>query len=107
MIGVKLKGGKRNFSKRGSEEPAGRCDETGDVGDMKTEYKYIVFKSDNEVFDEKKKRPSWECRNKKHGYLLGLIIWCSDWKQYCYHPERNRMYSRVCLEDIVAFIKQL
>lgn len=74
---------------------------------MRTEYKYIVFKSDNEVFDEKKTRPSWECRNKKHGYLLGLVHWASAWKQYCYYPEADTMYSRDCLEDIIDFIKQL
>jgi hypothetical protein len=81
--------------------------EPGGAKTVTKEYKYIVFKSDNEIFQERKKRPDYECRNKKDGTLLGLLCWCAAWRQYCYYPETNTMYSQGCLEDIADFIKNL
>jgi len=71
------------------------------------EYKYIAFRSDNEILLKRKKRPDYECRNRRDGTLLGLVCWCPTWKQYCYYPEADTMYSEGWLEDIADFIKKL
>jgi len=72
---------------------------------MKTEYEYLIFK-------QAPVKPNWTttqwyCLNKKSSILLGLIKWESSWRQYCYYPQCDAVYSAGCLNDISDFIKQL
>ena len=45
--------------------------------------------------------------NKSKGNVLGIIKWYSLWRQYCFFPDANTIYSQDCLRDIVNFIKKL
>ena len=36
-----------------------------------------------------------------------MIKWYGSWKQYCYFPDGQTLYSRSCLKDICDFILQL
>lgn len=71
---------------------------------MKTEYQYLTF-------DKTEKQPvktsKWNCRNRKSQTILGEIKWHSAWRQYCYFPTVQAVYSDDCLKDISDFIKQL
>lgn len=71
---------------------------------MQTEYKYLVF-----VKSDKKpgKTSVWECRNAKSGTTLGLVKWYGAWRQYCYFPVVQAVYSAGCFDDITHFIRQL
>lgn len=68
---------------------------------MKTRYKFINFKQS--IVDEK----AWRCFNNKTNYQLGYIGYNVAWKQYCFYPDGNSVFSSSCLLDIVYFIKQL
>jgi len=70
---------------------------------MKTEYQYLIF-------DQKEnpgKTTNWNCCNKKFGTPLGEVKWHSTWRQYCYFPLVQAVYSAGCLNDIADFLNQL
>ena len=71
---------------------------------MQTEYQYLVFV---EVENLTGKTQIYECRNKRSQTVLGIVKWHSAWRQYCYFPMVQAVYSAGCLNDIAGFIKQL
>ena len=70
---------------------------------LKTEYIFIYF----EKIEDKPKTSVWECRNNKSHGVLGIIKWYSGWRQYCYFPSCQAVYSGGCLRDIEDFLKRL
>jgi hypothetical protein len=44
---------------------------------------------------------------KDTGGLLGVIKWYNYWRQYCFFPEGNTIFSKSCLEEINVYIDQL
>jgi len=70
---------------------------------LKTKYKYIEF----ELLEDKDKTSVWECLSINSPVRLGIVKWYSHWRQYCYFPDENTVYSKGCLEDINDFITQL
>ena len=70
---------------------------------MKTKYKFIQF-----IFVDKTEKTSiWNCYNLKSGDRIGRVKWYCTWRQYCFLPENETVYSRGCLCDINNFIEQL
>ena len=72
-------------------------------GEFKTEYKYIHFIK----IEDKPKTSVWSCRNNKSNEELGIIKWYASWRQYCYFPANNTLYSMGCMMDIIDFINEL
>lgn len=71
---------------------------------MRTKYKFLLF----EKADKQPTRTQvWECKNAKSGNVLGLVKWYGPWRQYCYFPVVQAVYSDGCLNDITHFIGQL
>ena len=70
---------------------------------MKTEYKYLKFVQ----LESSGKTSKWNCYNLHYGEVLGQVKWNSQWRQYCYFPTMQAMYSSGCLNDIADFIEQL
>jgi len=66
-------------------------------------YEYISF-------DEKdvpgRKTKVWECSNNKSNVVLGIVKWHPQWRQYCYFPTAQAVYSAGCLKDIADFIQK-
>ena len=67
---------------------------------MKTEYKYIHFVK----IVDKPKTSVWSCRNNATRGVLGEVRWYPGWRQYCYFPTTQAVYSAGCLADIQDFI---
>lgn len=66
-------------------------------------YKYIQF-----VLKEKKEKTEvYSCRNNRTNDELGIVRWYAPWRQYCYFPTVQAVYSEGCLKDIESFIKGL
>jgi len=45
-----------------------------------------------------------------HGYknaYLGYIAWNGGWRQYCFYPDPECVWSHDCLTELATFIKQL
>ena len=69
----------------------------------KTQYKYLTFIKEAQPG----KTSVWQCCNTKSGTSLGIVKWFGDWRQYCYFPTVQAVYSAGCLRDIADFMEQL
>jgi hypothetical protein len=70
---------------------------------MKTEYEFIHFVK----IADKTRTSVWSCQNNKTDDELGKIEWYPGWRQYCYFPTVQAVYSIGCLVNIAEFISQL
>lgn len=70
---------------------------------MKTDYEYIRF----ERRPQTGKTSRFACLNRHHGGELGIVKWYGAWRQYCYFPTSQAVYSAGCLRDIANFIVEL
>lgn len=70
---------------------------------MITKYKFIHF----ERIEKKARISVWGCHNNSNDTLLGVVRWEYAWRQYCFYPEPNIVFSVGCMEDITHFIKHL
>jgi hypothetical protein len=43
----------------------------------------------------------------KSGCNLGIIKWCSPWRQYVFYPTESTLFSSGCLQEISNFISAL
>jgi hypothetical protein len=60
-----------------------------------------------EVTEIKPKTLVWTVRNTNYGYVLGTIKWFWRWRQYCFFPSLDVIFSANCLQEIINFIKTL
>lgn len=63
-------------------------------------YEYVHFVK----VDDKPKTSVWRCQNIKGEDELGIVKWYAPWRQYCYFPTVQAVYSAGCLADIKDFI---
>jgi hypothetical protein len=70
---------------------------------MKTEYQFLHFVK----VEQKPKTMVWSCQAHHGNDELGIIKWFASWRQYCYFPSVQSVYSTGCLKDIADFIDQL
>ena len=71
---------------------------------MKLKYKFIHFV---EIIDGQDNTLYWSCRNNNSKEELGQVKWYASWKQFCYFPIVEAVYSVSCFEDINDFIRQI
>ncbi len=62
--------------------------------------KYIEFN----LVQQKPKTSIYAVRNIKSQDIIGWIKWYPQWRQYCFFPEPNCIFSVDCLECIIKFI---
>lgn len=51
------------------------------------------------LIDRKTKTQVYELVS-RHGESLGIIKWFGRWRQYCFFPEEETVFSKGCLQDI-------
>lgn len=68
------------------------------LGDIKSKYLIFVLK------ERKPKTEVWEVRTKSDNSLLGIIKWYAQWRQYCFFPEQETVWSFGCVDDIRFFL---
>ncbi len=61
---------------------------------------YITF---NRTVDNKKTQV-WNVDLTRTGLPLGVIKWYAPWRQYCFFPEPDTVYSASCMNVIQNFI---
>lgn len=42
-----------------------------------------------------------------NGEFLGQIMWFFRWRQYCFYPADDTVWSRGCLQQVLDFIQKL
>lgn len=45
--------------------------------------------------------------NRKSGFVLGEIKWHGKWRNYCFFPSGNSIWSKGCLECVQEFLRDL
>jgi hypothetical protein len=65
--------------------------------------KYIEFVAQ----DPGSRHPRYLIRNIRGGDVIGNFDWYQPWGRYIAEFTENSVWSRDCLEDVVAFMKQL
>jgi len=68
---------------------------------LKTEYEYIKF----ELVEKKPATNVWWCVNKKSDSWIGTVRWYGPWRQYCFFPEMNTVFSVGCMKDVANFVE--
>jgi len=69
---------------------------------------YLIFKQEwggkNAMT---RKTGMWRVESRNHGFLLGMIQWNGQWRQYCFFPEVQTVWSEGCLRDLADFMKSI
>ena len=42
--------------------------------------------------------------NKNSGNIIGCIKWYNKWRQYCFYPMNDTIFSNDCMNDIIKTI---
>lgn len=64
---------------------------------------YIEF----ELIEQKPKTMVFSVNNKKSEINLGTIKWFSSWRQYCFFPIEETIFSQGCMKEIQDYIQKL
>jgi hypothetical protein len=48
----------------------------------------------------------WFVRSKSHQDKLGEIRWYGPWRQYCFFPESEMVFSSGCLNELAEFMRE-
>jgi hypothetical protein len=67
-------------------------------------YEYITVKK---IKIDNRKTGVYAIINKKHESIIGYIKWLGSWRQYCFYPKTDTVYSVGCLNDIIDFINRV
>jgi len=67
-------------------------------------YKYLHFEEVETLPEKKTKR--FLCLSST-GSVLGNVKWFGRWRQYCFYPAPETIFSTGCLDDIKDFILKL
>jgi len=70
---------------------------------MKKDFQYITIVKIRDL----PKTSIYEVQNKKGDYSIGIIKWNAGWRQYCFFPDGDTVYSVGCMKDICEFIQSL
>ena len=73
------------------------------VNCLQLEYNYISMS----LSGTKPKTQIYDVFAKGNESLLGIIQWYAPWRQYCFFPSEECVFSKGCLNDINHFIEQL
>lgn len=94
---------KATLTKFLSDEKPDLRDEPVKTKQFLTEPKYIRFISLG--MSRSGKTEVWRMDSGKDGVQLGEIRWFGRWRQYCFFPTSETVFSKGCLGDIRDFIK--
>lgn len=69
---------------------------------LENDYKHITM-----IKTEDKPKTSVFDVYSKHEDILGEVKWYAQWRQYCFFPEDDCVFSKGCMSDINNFMGQL
>ena len=74
-----------------------------EVNYQNTTYEYIEIN----LIEKKPATNVYEVVNSKSGDPIGTIRWYANWRQYCFFPDNECVFSKGCMTDINDFITKL
>lgn len=75
--------------------------------EVEVESKHIVICKVLLASKLKRKTNRYVIFNKRSHGILGEIYWNGPWRQYCFYPEPQCVWSTSCLDIVVEFIKKI
>lgn len=73
----------------------------------KDRYEWIDVLEDAKPIKSVKKTKDYVVYTKEASTMLGKIKFYARWRQYCFFPVEDCVFSKGCLEDINSFIKKI
>lgn len=70
--------------------------------EMPVVYKYFTIRCERAATG--RKTPIYSVCNNRSGVDLGSIKWYGPWRQYCFFPDGDTVWSRSCLDEITFLI---
>lgn len=67
------------------------------------EAEYIYFK----LKEHKPKTEVYSVLTRSHDELIGEMRYFAKWRQYCFFPIKDTVYSKECLGDLLLFIQDV
>ncbi len=67
-------------------------------------YKYEYFEV--RLIERKPKTNVYEVAS-QNGDVLGIIKWYPQWRQYCFFPTSETVWSIGCLQDVLSVLAKL
>lgn len=67
-------------------------------GDWIMEFKYFVI--DKQAPKPGCKTSRYPLRSRNGDYILGVIKWYGAWRQFCFFPQPETLWSVGCLHDV-------
>lgn len=61
----------------------------------------------HELVEQKPKTDVYDVYSKHHITYLGTVKWYAPWRQYCFYPSEETVWSRSCLKEIIEFTQIL
>lgn len=80
------------------------------VGQGQAEAERVVcqyFYVEGLPLEPRRKTRDWDIINLSSGDKLGQIRWYGTWRQYCFFPEGNTVWSKGCLNDVLEAIERI
>jgi len=74
---------------------------THDLPEFESEYMEVL------VYSTTGKTYRLNILSKSRGDELGVIKWYGPWRQYCFYPEPETIFSRGCLADIATYLEKI
>ena len=68
---------------------------------------YKFFRIEQEVLQSGRKTCDYRIVNLRSGDIIGQIRWYGAWRQYCFMPCGDTIWSAGCLADVQSFITSL
>ena len=68
------------------------------------ESEYLVFERVEKPSNHNSKTDKFIVLARRDKFPLGLIYWHGSWRQYCFFPHSDTVFSSGCLDDISAFV---
>jgi len=60
-----------------------------------------------ELISHREKTNIYLILNRKYNISIGQVKWHNYWRQYCFFPNSETIFSSGCMKDLVAFIDKL
>lgn len=59
------------------------------------------------LLEVKTKTAVYRVVSKSDRFVLGTIKWWGSWRQYCFFPNEETVFSKGCMNDLSDFIEKL
>jgi len=68
---------------------------------------YTHLTVEEQPVEGKRKTPDYHVMNCHSGNCIGVLKWYGPWRQFCFYPGDDTVWSADCLEDIQDALRRI